>query len=552
MLILPAEQQLNWKHPPIATLLLIIINCAVFFGYQSKDYSTVAQMFSLYEKNNLLKYEAEPYLSYVEKRDKHQYVELRQLYKDSPNALIPHIIQDVPFGEQTNKLIDQAEEEQTDNSDVIEEELYTEEPAQPAEVNNIAEDGETDETPFMESAPPKEEILSEEDRRIMAEIKNELKGKKTEKTSYVTWRLTREKINTLQQNLSYFKYGLIPAKIKPIDFITSQFLHGSFMHLLGNMIFLFIIGFSIEIAIGRTMYILFYLLSGMAGGVFFCILNLGSELPMVGASGAISGLMGMYLAIYGTRKISFFYWIAFYFNYFKASALLMLPIWIGKEIYEALTGDNQVAYSAHVGGMLVGFISLYAAKGKVVTLNEEYVEKIDLENVYNQKLVHLNRLIVELKFDQAKKYCEELLSEKPKDLSVISHYYHLCKLNPDSPEFKEVANHIFALNSRDNLALVHEIYLDYIGRNAPTLSNKINISLVKKFSAIDMLSDAETILKKAMQQANDPDLPEAILLYAGKIAKVGGEMSKVKTLTTFLQEHFPDAVETKQIMTLNR
>ena len=134
-----------------------------------------------------------------------------------------------------------------------------------------------------------------------------------------------------------------------------MFMHANFFHLLGNMIFLWLIGCSLEMAGKRAPYLSIYLLTGIFAALFFGMVYRHSTIPLVGASGAISGIIGAYTVLFGLRKVKIFLSLGFYFNYIKVRAISLLPIWIGNELYQLKWGgDSNVAYVAHVGGLLSG------------------------------------------------------------------------------------------------------------------------------------------------------------------------------------------------------
>ncbi len=114
-------------------------------------------------------------------------------------------------------------------------------------------------------------------------------------------------------------------------------------------------GFSLEIVISRRVFTLLYLLTGIGADLLFIAFNGDSYAPLIGASGAIAGLMGMYIAVYGLRKIKFFYTVVFYADYFKAPALIVFAVWVLKELYGVFVTGGNVAYWAHLGGMFSGF-----------------------------------------------------------------------------------------------------------------------------------------------------------------------------------------------------
>jgi membrane associated rhomboid family serine protease len=158
---------------------------------------------------------------------------------------------------------------------------------------------------------------------------------------------------------SFFRFGLVPNDPNPIAFLTHMFLHGGWLHLIGNMLILYLAGPFIEDVWGRPLYAGFYVVAGLVAALSFMLPNLESGIPMIGASGAIAGVMGAFLVRYRTTHIRFFYWFGLLFRgTFSAPAWVMLPLWFGEQVFMAsmLAGieGGGVAYMAHIGGFLFG------------------------------------------------------------------------------------------------------------------------------------------------------------------------------------------------------
>ena len=141
--------------------------------------------------------------------------------------------------------------------------------------------------------------------------------------------------------------------------LTSMFLHGSWMHLLGNMWFLWIFGNNIEDSMGRLRFIAFYLITGLAAAFGQVVTNPNSVVPMVGASGAISGVMGAYLILYPRVKVYVLVPIFIFFTSIALPAWMMLGYWFLIQLVSGLfTGDDMggVAFWAHIGGFVAGVV----------------------------------------------------------------------------------------------------------------------------------------------------------------------------------------------------
>ncbi|MEP3431634.1 MAG: rhomboid family intramembrane serine protease [Roseibium sp.] len=179
---------------------------------------------------------------------------------------------------------------------------------------------------------------------------------------------------------SSYSYGLVPAvffdvRDLPLNLqvlpewtgiITYAFLHGDFMHLLGNMLFLWVFGDNVEDAVGHFRYLVFYLLCAAAGGYAYAVLDANSEVPLVGASGAVSGLVAAYLMLHPRVKI----WVlAFGRIPLRLTSIWVLGAWvIFQFVNVAMASDSQVAWIAHIGGMVAGAVLILFFRRKGVPL----------------------------------------------------------------------------------------------------------------------------------------------------------------------------------------
>jgi len=140
--------------------------------------------------------------------------------------------------------------------------------------------------------------------------------------------------------------------------LTSMFLHGGWFHLIGNMWFLWVFGNNVEDSMGRVRYLTFYLLSGLAAAAAQTLVNPSSPIPMVGASGAISGVMGAYIILYPRVRVHMLVFLGFFVTRFAVPAYLMLGYWFLLQLLGGVPsiGDDKggVAFWAHAGGFVAG------------------------------------------------------------------------------------------------------------------------------------------------------------------------------------------------------
>lgn len=156
-----------------------------------------------------------------------------------------------------------------------------------------------------------------------------------------------------------------------LTLFTSMFLHGGWVHLTGNMLYLWIFGNNVEDATGHMRFVLFYLVCGVAAALVQASSDPDSTVPMVGASGAISGVLGAYLLLYPRARILVFVPLGFYARLLRLPALWVLGFWFVLQVLNAAaTGSGQagVAWGAHVGGFIAGLVLVPIFKRKDVRL----------------------------------------------------------------------------------------------------------------------------------------------------------------------------------------
>jgi membrane associated rhomboid family serine protease len=159
-------------------------------------------------------------------------------------------------------------------------------------------------------------------------------------------------------------YGLVPADFHASTLITSMFLHGSWMHVIGNMWYLWIFGDNVEDRLGHGGFIVFYLLCGIIAAFGQVAINPDSMLPTIGASGAIAGVMGAYLVLYPRSRVLTLIPLIVFWEIIELPAILLLGFWFVMQLFSAGTiaitsstgSGGGVAFAAHVAGFVVGML----------------------------------------------------------------------------------------------------------------------------------------------------------------------------------------------------
>jgi membrane associated rhomboid family serine protease len=152
---------------------------------------------------------------------------------------------------------------------------------------------------------------------------------------------------------------------------TSMFLHGGWMHLLGNLLFLWIYGDNVEDALGHARYVLFYGLCGLAAIFAQALSNPGSPYPIIGASGAISGILGAYLLLFPRSQVLTLVLLPFFFTTLRIPAMLLILLWFAVQLVSDMAvpdGGAGVAFRAHIGGFVAGMALVPLLKRRDVQL----------------------------------------------------------------------------------------------------------------------------------------------------------------------------------------
>lgn len=363
---------------------------------------------------------------------------------------------------------------------------------------------------------------------------------------YLPWRQLRDEYEHRRSDIVALNYGFIPAKSKPVSFFTHMFLHGGLGHLLGNMIFLWLVGCMLEMGSGRTFYSATYILAGLGSVTLFWLIYPQSPIPLVGASGAISGLMGAFTVLYCKKKVKIFYSLGFYFNYLKARAIILLPIWFANEFYQLFFGDiSNVAYVAHIGGLisgaLLGFINLKVLR----SFNPDVLEpepEDDVSPIIEKALRHIRQLDME----SGAQLLEMALAKDPDHIDAMTYLFNVRKAEPQDPRFHGIAQKLLdRLTSENNhYSSAVKIFDDYAKlTKRPQLSADLYLKMIVILSRLGHPEKAERILAMFLKQKPDfPGIPTALLkLAAGYRQK--GVNARYQRCLRVLGSKYPNSTE---------
>ena len=370
---------------------------------------------------------------------------------------------------------------------------------------------------------------------------------------YAQWHKQRTIFQDKLSDVVSWRFGIRPAQQNIISYCAHMFLHGSVMHLVGNMVFLWFVGCLIEIGAGRLTFTLGYIATGLFAGALFSILHINSNVPLVGASGAISGLMGMYTILYATKKVDVFYSLGFFFNKKRIPAFILLPFWLGKELFQFyFGGPSQVAYAAHIGGLVSGTFLGYGHLKYLGGLKEDlFAEPTD------QKIAGLLekglQAVAQLDFESAGKHMHSVLELDPNNQPAIIHLFNIEKVAPDSENFHKAATR--ALNalsieksSYDTMAKIYNEYKKLA--TPPRLSPGLCAQLSIRFAENGSVDESSRILALLIKKNQNLSMVPSGLLTLARAYFKKSMSDKGKNCLNILCTRYPDAPESQTALTM--
>lgn len=324
----------------------------------------------------------------------------------------------------------------------------------------------------------------------------------------------------------YYRFGVVPADRRVSSFISSMFMHGGLLHLFGNLLFFFAVGFSLEDIWGRFFFASFYLIGGIAASVTHVFIYPTSTVPCIGASGAIAAVMGAFLVRFFRSKIKMFYWFfpAAYFGArpwgtFNIAAYIFLPFWFAEQVLDAWAsrgGDGSgVGVWAHIGGFAFGVVFAFALKGLKV---EERILKpaIDAKvefgavGLVRDALAALDRGAT----DEAERLLMKHLSENPKDVSATLALIQTCEQAGNEEKARSARSRLVQqyidVGDKESALFAYDNLLGSFGSEKPCLS----LSARHWMAVCDYLVEREMFQEAAMEYrrlaSRYPDQPFAV------------------------------------------
>lgn len=355
MLILPLHKPLSRDNFPLVTLLLILLNIAVYAGWQRHDAAPLRQAQRYYLDSGLGALEAPAYARHLERSGQRDALaQLQQVpAAERPAFVGAATVHDVRFVQ-------------------------------------AMRDG----SAFADAGAQR------------------------------AWTPLRAHYDALLQRVFTLRHVQRSSEWAPARMLSAAFLHADAMHLLGNMLFLLALGTLLEGAIGGWRFLAVYLLGAFGASAASLCWRWGEAGAGLGASGAIAALMGAFCVVWGRRPVRFFYWVAVLFDYVRAPAIVLLPLWLGWELYNLLfNGDAGIGFDAHAGGLVVGALlgAVLVATGQT---REAFLRDEDgppADDRWDRAQAHLGRM----EHVQAGALLDALAAEAPRRFDVALARYRL-------------------------------------------------------------------------------------------------------------------------------
>ncbi|HAV92572.1 TPA: hypothetical protein DCW38_05255 [candidate division WOR-3 bacterium] len=277
----------------------------------------------------------------------------------------------------------------------------------------------------------------------------------------------KESFEEANKNHPFSRYGVSKNNLSIKTLFTSMFVHADIIHLVGNLWFLFLLGFNIEDIYGRMNYLIFYILSGIISSfIFIASVTEDPQLSLIGASGAIAGVMGAFLVKLYKTKIKFFYWlfpIKPLYGTFFIYAGLSLPIWFLQQIFESASNStSNVAFMAHIGGFLFGAIVamiLSATKIEERFISPKVNEASNLLKMNKEEEDGVEAYL-DNDFERAKKLLLSNFEKRRTYSAFVPLFVSLKKLNDNAIAQRVMNIYIEELNKSKDSSKINEIYED--------------------------------------------------------------------------------------------
>jgi membrane associated rhomboid family serine protease len=416
------------------------------------------------------------------------------------------------------------------------------------------------EHPYLEVPPIMEQFLSEEDTRYLDEQRSAfMREAPAHERAFLD--LEQKKLDELvaswdevrRQSFSY-RFGLVPAERNPLTALTSLFVHAGWIHLLGNMLFFFVTGPFLEDLYGRPLFATFYVLAGVVATLTHALKFPDSIIPLVGASGAVAGVMGAFLIRLGRSRMKFLFLpvplipaVRFTFH---LRAFVFLPLWLGEQLLYAGYASREagVAWWAHIGGFVFGMA--VAGLLRLTQYEERYINPAIEKEISYSTHPSLEKAIearFEGQFEEARAHIRKVLNDEPTNFDAWAESYNIAVAGTNMGEAGRIATRLVSLYARSGEV---DLAFEFIEEAREQLGDALP---AKFYVEVAGLHERERDFRSAMEFyrlvserfADDPAAYIA-LFRCGKFYRRAGNLNAARDAFTRARAH-PACVEPEQI-----
>lgn len=289
----------------------------------------------------------------------------------------------------------------------------------------------------------------------------------------------------------------------PARMLSAAFLHGGVMHLIGNMLFLVALGVLLEGAIGRWRFLCVYLLGAFGASAASLWWRWGEAGGGLGASGAIAALMGAFCLVWGRRPVRFFYWFGVVFDYVRAPAIWLFPLWLGWEIYNLLANaDAGIGFDAHAGGLVTGAL-LGALLVATRQTRGDFMNEDEDEAAHDDRWERAQRHMGRLENREAERLLAELAAEQPQRFDVARARYRIARNSGDAKAVGQRGLELLRLPAPDtHEAQAQFIALRELADEGIVVDKALRETLIDHWLGLGRLREVEALLSQS-----DADMP---------------------------------------------
>jgi membrane associated rhomboid family serine protease len=331
-----------------------------------------------------------------------------------------------------------------------------------------------------------------------------------ESEAFYEWRRQRDREEKVLNGHVNFALGLKPTRMGRIHtFFTYQFLHGGIWHLLGNMLFLWVVGCLLEDSWGRIPFLIFYLLGGAFAGLAHCLQDLSSPIPLIGASGSIAAAMGAFAIRHFFTRIKFFYFFIIFFRPFWGTfhlpAYVFLPFWFVEQLVlkslSDFVGASGVAYMAHIAGFAGGvtialFFKFSGFEDKIIAPRVQN-KQIDAGVLKDPRFEEACDLMDNGETESAKSLFSQLMRERPSDMDLLQDISTIYLEKGMKRECEMIAERVLkALLLKSNYSEAAEMVLRLVNAgDKPRLSPQPLIRIAKWLADNEQYGEAHDVYR---------------------------------------------------------